>query len=278
MRDEEQRRRLGAFVRACRERQRPDARAVRRRRTPGLRREELAAKAGISMIWCAWIEQGRDVQVSDRTLARLAKALNLSPQDRAQLFDLGGKADPEAAAVACAATAAPAALRAVVAGSDHPAYALDRSWNACCWNGAAASLFEDWLGEGRQRNLLAYVFLDPSARSVAPNWRDWAWRVVDAFRESAAKRTEDADLRGLVKRLSCESPAFAEMWRAHGPAERDAGVFSVIAADGVVEAFEVVRFRPASHPDYQLVILTPAAAPQLGAEPSAPAAELVAAR
>jgi transcriptional regulator with XRE-family HTH domain len=94
--DTDRRRRLGEFVRSHRERLTPGEGAVgRRRRTPGLRREELAARAGISTVWCAWIEQGREVQASPKTLSRIAGALDLTPEERAQLFELAGRTDPE---------------------------------------------------------------------------------------------------------------------------------------------------------------------------------------
>ena len=94
MGEAEQRRLLGQFVRTHRERLHPEGEGGRRRRTPGLRREELAAMAGISAIWCAWIEQGREVRASPRALSRLAKALALSSEDRAVMFELAGRADP----------------------------------------------------------------------------------------------------------------------------------------------------------------------------------------
>jgi transcriptional regulator with XRE-family HTH domain len=94
MGDTDQRRQLGEFVRSHRERITPNA-PVGRRRTPGLRREELAARAGISTVWCAWIEQGREVQASPKTLSRIAGALDLTPAERAHLFELAGRLDPE---------------------------------------------------------------------------------------------------------------------------------------------------------------------------------------
>ena len=94
MLDPDQRRLLGAFVRAHRERMQPTA-AAGRRRTSGLRREELAARAGISATWCTWIEQGRPVQASPEALGRIAHALALSRAERAYLFDLAGRLDPE---------------------------------------------------------------------------------------------------------------------------------------------------------------------------------------
>src|SRR5689334_13951373 len=97
MPDADRRKLLGAFIRAHRERVRPDTGLPPgRRRTPGLRREELAARAGISATWCAWIEQGRDVQASPEALARMAEALALSRAERAYLFQLATRLDPDA--------------------------------------------------------------------------------------------------------------------------------------------------------------------------------------
>src|ERR1700733_3818303 len=108
----DQRRLLGAFVRAHRERLRPDGNPGRRR-TPGLRREELAARAGISATWCTWIEQGREVKASPQALGRLARALELSRAERAYLFDLAGQRDPEAS-MSEPVDDAPASLRTAV--------------------------------------------------------------------------------------------------------------------------------------------------------------------
>lgn len=162
MLDADQRRLLGEFIRAHRERAQPgDPRA--RRRTPGLRREELAARAGISVTWCAWLEQGRPVQASPDALARLAHALSLTPAERAYLFELAGRLDPEMPAEP--ETDAPPSLLAAVNAIEHPAYGLDRLWTACCWNQAAARLFCGWLDADHQRNLLQFVFLEKAART-----------------------------------------------------------------------------------------------------------------
>src|SRR5713226_8903042 len=93
----DQRRELGEFIWSHRERLAPAAiglAAGSRRRTPGLRREEVAQLCGLSATWYTWIEQGRDVSVSPTALARLARTLQLSPAERAYLFDLVGKRDP----------------------------------------------------------------------------------------------------------------------------------------------------------------------------------------
>ncbi|MFO1073884.1 MAG: helix-turn-helix domain-containing protein [Geminicoccaceae bacterium] len=125
MLDTDQRRLLGAFIRTHRERVRPEA-GGGRRRTPGLRREELAARAGISATWCAWLEQGRAVQASPEALGRLARALALTRAERAYLFELAGRLDPEAPPPRAAE--APASLRALVEAVACPAYGLDQLW------------------------------------------------------------------------------------------------------------------------------------------------------
>ena len=153
----EQRRLLGQFVRAHRERIPPDS-PTGRRRTPGLRREELAARAGIGTTWCAWIEQGRDVNASPHVLARLAEALTLTRAERAYLFELAGRRDPDTHWPE-PPTDAPVSVRTLVEFLPQPSYGLDRAWNACCWNSYAERLFTDWLGKGRQKNLLRYMFV-----------------------------------------------------------------------------------------------------------------------
>src|SRR5690348_2175307 len=175
----DQRRLLGSFIRAHRERARPTM-SGGRRRTPGLRREELAAAAGISTTWCAWIEQGRPAQASPEALSRIADALSLTRAERAYLFELAGRLDPEAPVAS--QVDAPPSLFAAVNAVTHPAYGLDGIWNACCWNGAAAHLFRGWLDGDHQRNLLRFVFLDDAARKLIPDWQDRARRLLAELR------------------------------------------------------------------------------------------------
>ncbi|HEY5065525.1 MAG TPA: helix-turn-helix transcriptional regulator, partial [Xanthobacteraceae bacterium] len=116
VRSSEQRRALGDFVRAQRERTAPESLGLppgSRRRTPGLRREELAQLCGLSTTWFTWIEQGRDVSVSPSALARLASSLRLDRAERAYLFDIAGKRDPDQAADDANASIAPAVLACV---------------------------------------------------------------------------------------------------------------------------------------------------------------------
>jgi transcriptional regulator with XRE-family HTH domain len=252
----DQRRLLGAFVRAHRERLRPEG-PPGRRRTPGLRREELAARAGISITWCTWIEQGRDVKASPQALARLARALMLSRAERAYLFELSGVRDPDSP-LADDIADAPPSLAAAVEAVMHPAYGLDRLWNACSWNGAASHLFQGWLSEDCQRNLLVFVFLDPAARDLIPNWKDRARRLLAEFRGDYGHSFTDLRARDLVEKLRRESVLFRQAWDEQMVLEREGGARSFHHPQDGLLRFIQHTFSPSERPDYKLVILTPA--------------------
>jgi transcriptional regulator with XRE-family HTH domain len=251
----DQRRLLGAFVRAHRERLRPEG-PPGRRRTPGLRREELAARAGISITWCTWIEQGRDVKASPQALARLARALMLSRAERAYLFELSQARDPDGIAADEIADAPPS-ITAAVGAVTHPAYGLDRLWNACSWNDAASRLFPDWLSEGCQRNLLVFVFLDPAARDFIPNWKDRARRLLAEFRGDYGHSFTDPRARDLVETLRRESVPFRQIWDEQMVLEREGGARSFNHPQDGLLRFIQHSFSPSDRPDYKLVILTP---------------------
>lgn len=256
MLSEAQRRLLGQFVRAHRERLGQEG-VTGRRRTPGLRREELAARAGISATWCAWIEQGRAVQASPEALARLAAALRLSRAERAYLFELAGRRDPDMVAAASPIEDPPASLAGIVASLKDPAYGLDPLWNACCWNRHAARLFQGWLTAGAQRNLLRYVFLDPVARRLIPEWEERARRVLAEFRADFGGRFDDPRTRSLVEALSRESAFFAAAWREQDVLEREGGLrLFAHPSDGLLR-FQQFTYRPSDRLDYKLVVLRP---------------------
>jgi transcriptional regulator with XRE-family HTH domain len=250
---------LGAFIRAHRERVRPDAElAAGRRRTPGLRREELAVRAGISSTWCAWIEQGRDVQASPEALARVAEALALSRAERAYLFQLAARLDPDAPDETSSEDA-PASLLAIVQQLQPPAYGLDRLWNAVCWNAAAADLFRGWLDAEAetQRNLLRYVFLHPSARALIPEWQERARRLLAEFRADYSQTFRDARVRGLVESLRRQSPLFAAAWEEQGVRERAGGIRTFAHPARGALSFTQHTLTPSERPDYKLVVLVP---------------------
>lgn len=254
MLDADQRRLLGDFIRAHRERARPIA-AGGRRRTPGLRREELATKAGISSTWCAWIEQGRPVQASPEALGRVARALSLTQPERAYLFELAGRLDPERPSEPEAD--APPSLLAAVEAVRHPAYGLDRLWNACCWNEAAERLFCGWLDGDHQRNLLRFVFLERSARTLIPQWQDRARRLLEEFRADYGHTSRDARVRAFVDTLRKDSPLFAEAWDDQSVRHRAGGERAFNHPKAGLLCYQQHTFSPSERPDYKLVMLAP---------------------
>ncbi len=258
-RSESQRRALGDFLRAQRAKLGPASLGLgegQRRRTPGLRREEVAQGCGMSATWVTWLEQGRDVSASPAALASLARTLQLTPAERAYLFELAGRRDP-AAPAAGEGMDVPAALAEAVAAISAPAYVLDRVWNARCWNASAARLFVGWLDRGSDRNLLRYVFLEPQARTVIPDWPARARRVLAEFRAESGRHLDDPALTALVEALRAKSPVFARGWSAHEVVEPIGGERSFDHPRDGRLFYEQTVFTPATRPDFRLVVLLP---------------------
>jgi transcriptional regulator with XRE-family HTH domain len=246
------------FLRSLRARVTPptEGRLRGRRRTPGLRREEVAGAAGISVTWYTWLEQGRDVSVSPEALDRIAKALQLSAAERAYLFDVSGKRDP--AAPAHEAMAAPPNLTEAVRAIRTPAYVLDRLWNAAAWNKPAAVLFTGWLSASTaDRNLLRYIFCTATAKQLIGDWEDRARRVLAEFRVDYARDIGDAAMQALVNDLRRTSAFFAEVWDEHLVLSREGGERTFHhPIDGAV-TYRQATFTFTPRPEFKLVILTP---------------------
>lgn len=252
----EQRRMLGAFLRAQRERLSPAGAGLvagRRRRTPGLRREEAAQLAGVSPTWYTWLEQGREVSASAEALSRLSQALHLLPAERAYLFDLAGRRDP---AQPPAAVEAPQSLLEAVSRFDGPAYGLDRLWTAVCWNAAAEQLFAGWL-TGPERNLLRYLFCNPGARSLVVDWEARARRVIAEFRADFSRSLNDLRMHRLVEDLRAADSTFALLWEEQAVLAREGGLRRFHHPDEGPLAFDQFTFQPAERPDCKLVLLAP---------------------
>jgi transcriptional regulator with XRE-family HTH domain len=250
---------LGDFIRAHRERLSPKAVGLPpgpRRRTPGLRREEVAQLCGVSPTWYTWIEQGRPVSASADALARIAVALQLSRAERAYLFELAAQRDP--ADPDPSAHDAPKALLKTVELIDAPAYVLDRQWNALCWNAQAAALFVGWLDGANDRNLLTFTFTAPEAKRLIVNWETRARRLVAEFRADLIRHLNDAPSRALIDSLSAASDAFTRFWASQDVGEREGGTrdFDHPVLGRVV--FDQITFKPAHREDLKLVILVQA--------------------
>ena len=257
---------LGPFLRALRERLSPADFGLGggRRRTPGLRREEAAALCGISPTWYTWMEQGRTTAISVRALAGIALGLRLAPAERAYLFQLAGRADPQALG---AAQADAGQFHELVTAVRSPAYVLGRHWDALAWNAPAAALFRDWLGPRasrsgsapapQDRNLLRYVFLDPGAPAFILDWEERARRLAAEYRADSANWRGDVPHRKLVDELCGASPAFAAAWRSQRVLAREGGMRSFNHAQRGRCDYRQFTLRPAQQPEAKLIVLHP---------------------
>jgi len=251
---------LGSFLRSRRLHSQPadfGFAAGARRRTPGLRREELAQLCGISPTWVAWLEQGRTRSVSVPTLLGLARGLKLTRAERAYLFQLAARADP---APPLDQGGDRAALRQLVGCVSAPAYMLDRHWDAIAWNTAAARLFPAWLGRRAVRgaeppNLLRYVFLDAVARRQVVDWKQRAQRLVAEFRADTVAAGTDPLRQAMIDELCAGSAEFATAWQAEQVQAREGGMRAFRGSGGRIRRYEQLTLRVARHPELKLVVL-----------------------
>lgn len=206
------RRELGSFLRSRRERLScadVGLPLTGRRRTPGLRREELAVLAGISATWLTYLEQGRDVRPSRQVLDALGTALQLTPAEHRHVVDLTAPPpEPSAHEV-------PAAVVGVVGALDpDPAYVLTSTFDVLAWNPSAAGVFPQLVG-GPAPNLARWVFTDPVARQVLVQWDAVAQDLLARLRATVAQRPEDPRRDALVADLRATSAQARQWWSRH---------------------------------------------------------------
>jgi transcriptional regulator with XRE-family HTH domain len=252
-------RELGEFLRSRRERTDPAAvgfPVTDRRRTPGLRREELAALAGVAVSWLTKLEQGRARSVSADVLDALAGALALDDAERAHLFALAGLRFDAGAPTA---TVTPAMRRLLDDLDPDPAYILDDGWNIVAWNRAEAALFGglEAAAAGGPPNLLELTFTDDDLAAMMADHDAELARLVSQFR---LHRTDwpSSQLDDLVARLQTTSPRFAQLWSARdvAPFETTRRVFDHPVA-GRLE-LDHHRLAVLDQPGSQLVVYTSA--------------------
>ena len=205
---------LGAFLRSRRERLNPEAfgfASFGRRRTPGLRRDEVAELAGISVEWLTKLEQGRAIAPPLATADALARALHLDAVDRAHLHRLAGsRAEP------FARERVPAGLRALVCGIAEPAYVIGRRWDVLAWNAPMKKLFDFGSLPLEQRNILHYVLTDPAAKTLfGGGWAAEARRITALFRATFDLFARDPAFLELVARVDAGCASFHDWWSDH---------------------------------------------------------------
>ena len=211
--ERERRKELKLFLRAQRERLVPPAAECpprRRRRTPGLRREEVAERAGMSPVWYSWLERGRPIQVSSAMLERVARALELNEDETAHLFTLVGKSEPRARPPLLEVV--PDTIKNVLSHYHNPACVFGARLDILAANEPFRRLFDHPEGEDEwQRNALWRAFKDPKKRSHA-DWVDYARNLTAMFRMNYAHHLGNPSFEGLIDALKASSPEFEAIW------------------------------------------------------------------
>ncbi|WP_433462466.1 helix-turn-helix domain-containing protein [Spirillospora sp. CA-128828] len=181
------------------------------RRVPGLRREEVAMLAGVSVDYYVRLEQGRERKPSAQVIDALAVALRLAEDGRLHLFRLAGLS-PRARAAAVTDRVDPSLLQLMDAWPDNPAIVYNRAYDVLASNAIADALFHDW---AHSRNLMHVVFTDPAARTFYRDWHEVARNSVAGFRLGHGEAPDDPRVRRVLAELLDRSPEFAELWARH---------------------------------------------------------------
>jgi len=252
--------RFGTYLKDRRTRLDPAALGLprERRRTPGLRREEVAQRANISPTWYTWLEQGRGGAPSADVLDRIARALLLTDVEREHLFLLGLGRPPEAR-YRKDEVVTPRLQRVLEALEPCPALIRTATWDVVAWNRAATVMLTDYAQlPSAERNLLRLIFLDPRVRAAHYDWESVARFVVGAFRIDAARAGATAEAAELVDELRRLSPEFEAMWRTNeAPSHGEAVKHIRHPVLGPI-AFEFSTFAVDGRRDLSLLVYNPA--------------------
>ncbi len=251
---------LGSYLRDRRTRLDPAALGfpAGRRRTPGLRREEVAQRANISPTWYTWLEQGRGGAPSADVLDRIAAGLMLTDPEREHLFMLGLGRPPEVRYKAIDGVS-PRLQRVLDALTVSPAIIKTATWDVVAWNRAAAALLTDY-GQllPAQRNILRLMFADSRVRAAQEDWLGVARFVVGAFRADVARAGATTEITNLVDELSRTSPEFDALWRDNDVAAHGEGLKRIHHPElGLVE-LEFSAFAVDGRPELGMVVYHPA--------------------
>ncbi|MCA0146473.1 helix-turn-helix transcriptional regulator [Blastococcus sp. LR1] len=225
------------------------------RRTPGLRREEVALLAGVSHTWYTWLEQGRDIHPSRQVMDALARTLRLSPAEHEYLLRLSGHGGAQPSPAFDGVP--PHLQRLMDALIPSPVYAITSSWSIVGWNSAYERLYPGVAAmPPGDRNLLWAVFTDPAVRTLLGDWAADSRRFLTQFRAEVGPRLTDPDVVDLVARLQAASPDFREGWASHDVDRFTSTERRFEHPDVGPLVLEHHQVTPADAPGIQLVVYT----------------------
>ncbi len=228
-----------------------------RRRTPGLRREEVSQLAGVGTTWYTWLEQGRDVRASLDVLEAIARALKLTPAERHHLILLGRG---EQAPPKCmpAEKVSPTVRRLIENLGANPACLLGRRSDLLAWNEAYSAVFGDPGSLSKPyRNTVWITFMDPSRRELNPTWEKDARLMLARFRAESAKYIGDPAFEQLIDALNDMSREFREWWQRHEVAASGEGRKILNHPQAGTLVFEHAIFRPGDSLEQRLALFSP---------------------
>jgi transcriptional regulator with XRE-family HTH domain len=259
-RDVARRQELGDFLRSRRAAIKPEDIGIPagpRRRTPGLRREELAQIAGVGVTWYTWLEQGREINVSDSVLLSLARALRLTDEEVDHLLQLGGATTPPTFERSREVT--PAIQHVLDAWTAGPAYVTDARFDIIARNESTDRVFGDFgARDGNVPNYIAWLFVDENARRCILNWEEDARRMLGVFRATAGRYAGDPEFAELIDYLVGASELFAAWWPQHDVRPRSSGHKLIARPDGGCIDLEHTSYLINGLIDCSLVLYVPA--------------------
>jgi transcriptional regulator with XRE-family HTH domain len=247
------------FLRRCRARIDPAELGLPRsriRRTEGLRREDVASLSGVSACWYAWLEQGRDMRVSDDVLERLSRTLRLSEDERVYLFSLVQHRAPRVRGDS--QEEAPTDVVRLINALSVPAIAMNLRWDVLAWNRLNSKIYRDYSTIPlEERNLLEILLAQPVRHLNPKALESTARRLIARLRFDYSKHADDPKFEALIRRLSTRSPLFRRLWRMPEFTLRPFGIHRFTHPKWGELAFEHTSCTPDGYPHIRMVICTP---------------------
>ncbi len=257
MATEMHRRQLSAFLKSCRARLEPGDVGLpdsKRRRTPGLRREDVAALAGVSVTWYTWLEQGRDIRASAEVLENISKSLRMTTDERDYLFAL---VQHRPAPLPEEEEAIEPEVARMIEELHIPALVHTWRWDIVAWNAMATLVFRDYGQlEPRERNLLRVLLLDPDYKADG-EYEATVSRVLSRFRVEYGQTPDDPRMKQIVQELSDECPIFDELWMRSEVSSRSHGINVTHHPSLGGLTFEHSSYVPEGTPKLRLLMFVP---------------------
>ncbi|AOT72324.1 helix-turn-helix transcriptional regulator [Geosporobacter ferrireducens] len=260
--DEIRRQELSDFLKSRRARLQPEECGLpltKKRRVPGLRREEVAQLAGVSVSWYTWLEQGRPISVSEQVIESLARVFRLDWAERRHFFLLTKEHLPHKKGSVLPVCELPPELQQVLDAFERcPAYILDSCWNIVGWNKSASSVFAEYVDSSQSYNNLIWIlFTSPAQKKMLVDWDNEAKRCLAAFRASTQQYITMPELRNLIDDLKHASPHFNVWWKEYDIMIPHAKRKLIIHPDAGKLAFYTTTLSFPDYPQLNMMVYIP---------------------